>query len=163
MIYWPLPSCSGMPMTLRCPCGFEINGDGDKERSNNFREHLINEHEQDGDSLRMLKVREELGEDVTKALLSLEIEARAHMVPTTRTWEEVLNDSVEQCGGACISELPLTKDQLEDYADMITCPMCGKKVGGNDDDELSESLRDHCNGHEQLRSIMKMRMLSPPR
>jgi hypothetical protein len=152
-----------MNMTLRCPCGCEINGNGDGERSRNFREHLVKEHDQDPDSLRMLEIREKLGEEVTKGLLAMEMEMRAHLYPSTRSREEILADSVRECGGVCVTEFSMSRDQLEDYIHTITCPACGIKVGGDDDGQLSDALREHCNGHEELRSKMAMRVLPGPR
>ena len=157
--YRPMPSESGMKMTLRCPCGSKIDGNGDAERSRNFREHLVREHGQDRDALRMLEVREELGEEVTKGLLAMEMEMRAHLAPSTRSREEIQKDAI-QCGGlTCVSEFPMSREQLEEYAVSITCPACGRKVGGDDDGELCEALREHCNGHEELRSLMVTRTI----
>lgn len=146
-------------MTLRCPCGGKINGNGDEERSRNFREHLIKEHEQDESRLRMLEVREELGDEVTKGLLALQMEMNAHLAPSTKSREEILEDSAQGCGMTCVSEFSLTREQLEDFADNITCPACGRKVGGDNDEELCEALREHCNGHEELKPTMRMKAL----
>jgi hypothetical protein len=33
------------------------------------------------------------------------------------------------------------------------------KLGGDDDEELSRALRDHCDGHEQLKAAMQVRVL----
>jgi predicted small metal-binding protein len=150
-------------MTLRCPCGCEISGNGDGERSRSFKEHLIKEHEQDEDSLRMLELREKLGEEVTKGLLAMEMEMRAHLHPSAKSWEEILADSTNACGGVCVTEFSMSKDQMEAYVNTITCPACGHKVGGDDDGELSDALREHCNGHEGMRSKMAMRALPRPR
>ncbi len=152
-----------MNMTLRCPCGCEIAGNGDGERSRSFKEHLVKEHEQDEDSLRMLELREQLGEEVTKGLLAMEMEMRAHLHPSTKSREEILKDSEQGCGMTCVSEFSMSKEQLEDYANCITCPACGHKVGGDDDGQLSEALREHCNGHDEFRDKMQMRALPAPR
>jgi hypothetical protein len=141
-------------MTIRCPCGCRIDGNDETERSRNFKEHLIKEHEQNGDSLRMLEEREELGDDVTKALLSMEIGMRAHQAPTTKTYDEILKDSVQGCGLTCVSDIPLSQEQLENYIESIICPVCGRRVGGDDDDKASKALRDHCDGHEQLKAVI---------
>lgn len=150
-------------MTLRCPCGCEIVGNGDGERSRNFREHLVREHDQDRNSLRMLEVREELGEEVTRGLLLMEMEMRAHLAPSTKSRDEILSDSTNECGGVCVTEFSMNREQLEDYASAITCPACGRKVGGDDDGQLCEALREHCNVHEELRFILVMKSLPGPR
>lgn len=141
-------------MTLRCPCGCGIDGNGDGERSKSFREHLIRDHGQDGGSLQMLEVREGLDDEVTKELLAMEMGMRAHLNPTDRSQEEILQDSVQGCGITCVSEFHMSKEQLEDYAETITCPACGRKVGGDDDGELCEALRRHCEGSERLRTAV---------
>ena len=158
-----MPSLDGIGMTLRCPCGCEINGNGDSERSRNFKEHLVKEHDQDRDSLRMLELREQLGEEVTRGLLLMEMEMRAHLAPSTRSRDEIFADSMRECGGVCVTEFSMSREQLEDYANTITCPVCGHKVGGDDDGQLSDALREHCNGHEELRTKMVMRALPSPR
>jgi len=149
------PSRPGDDMTLRCPCGSRLEGNGDKERSESFRQHLIEAHGQDGGSLRMLEVREGLGEDVVRELLSMEMGMRAHLTPTDKSQEEILKGGVEGCGITCVSEFRMSREQMEDYVETITCPACGRKVGGDDDGELCEALRKHCDGHEQLRLTMR--------
>ncbi|NLI74678.1 MAG: hypothetical protein GX369_07945 [Euryarchaeota archaeon] len=141
-------------MTLKCPCGHSINGNGNDERSRNFKEHLMTEHGQSEESLRMLEVRKELGEETTRELLEMEMEVRAHLLPSTKSREEIFADSLKDCGGVCVTEFSMSKKQLEDYANTITCPACGWKVGGSDDVELSQALREHCNGHEELREAL---------
>lgn len=148
---------------LRCPCGCEISGNGDGERSRNFREHLVKEHDQDRDSLRMLELREQLGEEVTKGLLAMEMEMRAHLHPSAKSRDEIFADSIRECGGVCVTEFSMSKEQLEEYASTITCPACGRKVGGDDDGQLCDALREHCNGHEELRSTLVIKSLPRPR
>lgn len=148
---------------MRCPCGCKIDGDDETERSRNFREHLIAEHGQDGDTLRMAEVREELGDETANALLSMEMGMKAHLAPTARSYEEILRDSV--CGGGktCVSEMSLTPDLVEDYEESIICPVCGRRVGGKGGDEASNALHEHCDGHEQLKEVMTTRVVPAPR
>jgi predicted small metal-binding protein len=148
-----------MVMVVHCPCGHNIGGVDEAERSRNFKQHLIKEHEQDEGSLRMLELREDLGDDTTKELLSMELSLRAHLAPASRTYEEILKDAVKGDGVTCVSEIPLTRQQLENYTNSITCPVCAMKVGGDSDEELSAALRDHCDGHEELKAALQVRML----
>lgn len=138
-------------MTIRCPCGFEIKGSGEVDRSENLKAHLMNDHGQDEGSLWMLRVREELDDDTAQALMKLDLSMRTHLAPASRTQEEVLKDSLS-CGGVtCVSEIPLSREQREDYGERIICPVCGKKVGGDDDEDLNKNLAEHCQEHERLR------------
>jgi predicted small metal-binding protein len=146
-------------MAVVCPCGCKIEGEDDPERSKNFRQHLIDDHGQEKETLNMLEVREELGDDTIKELLSMELSLRAHLAPAHRTYEEILADSVKGNGVVCVSEIPLTRHQLENYTNSITCPVCARKIGGDDDGELSKNLKDHCDGHEALKAAMQARIL----
>ncbi len=142
-------------MTIRCPCGRELNGNDEQERSHSLKTHLIDDHGQEESSLRMLDVRESLGDDATNALLAMDLSKRAHLAPASRTSEEIINDSLS-CGEViCVSEIPLGRELRGDYPQRIICPACGRTVGGDDDEQLNCNLAEHCNGHDQLKGALK--------
>ena len=79
--------------------------------------------------LLMLEVREELGEEVTKGLLAMEMEMRAYLAPSTRSREEIQKDAI-QCGGLTVSRVPNVQGAVGGICGLHHMPRLRKEGGG---------------------------------
>jgi hypothetical protein len=141
---------TGEIMAVRCPCGVKVEGEGEQETTANVREHLITYHDVSPTLLMdVAGMLDELGDEMMDELLKLDSSMRSHLAPPTRTSQEIRQESEESDMIGCVSELPLTREQMGDYEASMFCSFCGRKLVADDEVGLSKSWGEHLIEHSR--------------
>jgi hypothetical protein len=135
-------------VSVRCPaCDRRLEGEDGDALSSTLATHLVREHAMTLQDPRMLMGGRE-GE------LSSEAEIEGGEEPV-RNAPAIYGSGLTLRGGDLYGvDGPPRMDRVEDI-DFVDCPLCGFRVGGKEENELTAGLREHLNSVGEMAAIQQ--------
>jgi predicted small metal-binding protein len=143
-------------MRIICPVCYErISGESESELTSNLQDHMVREH--DLEDVCVLKDRSGAEGKVERSIKSCDLDVvredvRLPRDKSARTFSDLPYDMKAEAAPQAPEEVPPGR---EETVESVRCPICGVRVLGHTEDDLSRSLWEHMSGTHRVAKGIK--------